>query len=85
MKLTDKIGLNAQNEWSYERNWTTPEYPRDFDWHRAAGVSATYSFSPALVLKVEHHWNKGIQVEQHADPRDPARFRYAIASLSASF
>ena len=85
VKLPHKLGLNAQREWSTEREWQTPEYPRNFDWHKAFGTSITYSFSPSLVLKVEEHWNKGIQVEQHADPRDPPKFRYGIASLSASF
>jgi hypothetical protein len=44
-----------------------------------------YKFSPTLVLKAEHHWNKGIQVEQTADPANPPRFNYTIVSLSASF
>lgn len=85
LKLPHKLGINGEHEWSTEREWQTPEYPRNFDWHRASGVSLTYSFSPSLVLKLEEHWNKGIQVEQHADPRDPPRFRYGIASLSAAF
>jgi hypothetical protein len=37
------------------------------------------------VAKLEHHWDKGIQVEQPADPMAAPRFRYAIASISASF
>jgi len=37
------------------------------------------------VLKAEHHWNRGIQVEQHADPANPPSFRYYILSASTSF
>jgi hypothetical protein len=42
-------------------------------------------FRPSLVFKVEHHWDRGIQVEQPANPMTPPKFRYVIASLSASF
>lgn len=62
-----------------------PDWPVDFTWHRSVGAGVNYSLSPALVLKVEHHWDRGIQVEQTADPRDPPKFRYLIASVSASF
>jgi len=51
----------------------------------SAGAGVNYYFSPALVLKLENHWDKGIQVEQPASPLDPPRFHYFIASLSASF
>lgn len=84
-RLTSRLALNAMGEYAYEREYTAGVYPLNFDWHRSAGVGANYYFSPALVLKLENHWDKGIQVEQPASPLDPPRFHYFIASLSASF
>jgi hypothetical protein len=84
-KLTRQLALNVMGEYAYERDWTAGIYPRAFDWHKTVGVSANYSFSPSLVLKIENHWDRGIQVEQAATPLDPPRFRYFIASLSAAF
>ena len=83
--LTPKLTVNAQAEYAYESDWQLPVYTREFEWHRALGASVSYKFSPTLVLKAEHHWNKGIQVEQPADPARPPRFTYGIVSLSASF
>ena len=85
INVTPKLVLNTQVEYAYERDWQFDVYTPAFDWHRAAGVGVNYKFNPALVLKLEHHWNKGIQVEQPADPASAPRFNYAIASLSASF
>ena len=59
--------------------------PSSYDWHRSDGVGLSYAFAPTLVLKVEHHRDRGIQLEQPGNPLDPMRFRYAIVSLSASF
>ena len=44
----------------------------------------THDFA-SLVFKIEHHWDRGIQVEQPSNPMTPPKFRYVIASLSASF
>ncbi len=82
---TAKLSFVAQAEYAYERDWNFPVYSRSFDWHKAIGVSAVYRLSPTLVLKAEHHWNKGIQVEQPADPASAPRFTYSIFSLSTSF
>jgi hypothetical protein len=85
INVTPKLAFHTQFEYAYERNWDWGVYTPSFDWHKAAGVGFNYKLNPALVLKLEHHWNKGIQVEQPADPATAPRFRYAIASLSASF
>jgi hypothetical protein len=85
VRLTPRLALNAMGEYAYERQYTAGVYPLNFDWHRSGGIGANYYFSPALVLKVENHWDKGIQVEQPASPLNPPRFHYFIASLSASF
>lgn len=85
INLTRKLSFNTQFEYAYERNWSFPVYEEEFDWHKAAGVGIVYKFAPSLVFKAEHHWNKGIQVEQPADPANPPRFSYGILSLSASF
>ena len=85
LRLTPRLALNAMGEYAYEREYTAGVYPLNFDWHRSAGIGANYYFSPSLVLKLENHWDKGIQVEQAATPLDPPRFHYFIASLSASF
>lgn len=59
--------------------------PSSYAWHRSDGLGLSYAVAPTLVLKTEHHWDRGIQLEQPGDPRQPPRFRYAIASVSASF
>ena len=85
-KIVDGLWINTQAEYAYERNWSFASYTRNFDWHKTAGVGLNYKFSPTLVLKAEHHWNRGIQVEQPvADPAHPPVFNYTIVSLSASF
>jgi hypothetical protein len=85
--ITPRLWLVGLGEYAYERNWelTSETYPADFDWHKAAGVAVNYRVTPQFVVKAEHHWNKGIQVEQPASPLDPPRFRYFILSASASF
>jgi hypothetical protein len=83
--VTPRLWLVGLGEYAYERNWNTSGYPADFDWHKAAGVAVSYRVTPQFVVKAEHHWNKGVQVEQPASPLDPPRFRYFILSASASF
>ena len=80
-----KVWVHALGEYAYERAWAFDSYPRDFDWHRAAGLGVNYKLSPTFVLKAEHHWNRGIQVEQSATPVSPPRFQYTMLSASASF
>ena len=85
--LTPKLWLVGLGEYAYERNWTflSPTYPEEFVWHRAAGAGLNYKVTPNFVLKAEHHWNKGIQVEQATSPGDAPRFTYYLLSASASF
>ena len=78
--LTGEFQRSRDTDVKYGEN-----LPSDFEWHRSDGVGLSYAFSPSFVLKVEHHWDRGIQVEQPADPMRPPSFRYAIISLSASF
>lgn len=59
--------------------------PRAFDWHRSTGLAMAWTLTPNFVFKAEHHWQRGIQVEQPGDPRRPPRFRYVVAGLSAGF
>ena len=85
--VTPKLWLVGLGEYAYERNWvaTSETYPVNFDWHKTAGLAVNYHVTPQFVVKAEHHWNKGIQVEQAATPLAPPTFRYFILSASASF
>ncbi len=76
--------VEAQRSWDTNQTYD-PSLPSDYAWHRSDGVGLAYHFAPTLVAKVEHHWDRGIQLEQPGDPLNPMRFRYAIVSLSASF
>lgn len=82
-----RLWVYGQGEYAYERNATYLDGgPRDFDWHRAAGAGLAFHLTPQFVLKAEHHWNRGVQVEQTvADVMAPPSFRYFILSASASF
>jgi hypothetical protein len=82
-QLTDKIVLNGQID---RANIVyNGFYHNSDDNDRALGVN--YVFRPDLVLKAEHHWNKGYQTENPLpDIFAPApRTRYWILSLSTSF
>lgn len=87
VRLLPKLLLVGQYEWATERNQTwASDWPSNFEWHRSLGVGANWSFTPSLVAKLEYHRDRGIQVEQRVPHPDVApRFRYVIASLSASF
>jgi hypothetical protein len=86
-KLTPKLGITGEMQRSRDTDVIYGEgaLPPSFEWHRSDGVGVSYAFTPSLVLKVEQHWDRGIQIEQPADPLSAPRFRYVIASLSASF
>lgn len=85
--VTPKLWLVGLGEYAYERNYDygVPTYPKAFVWHRAAGAALNYRVSPTFVLKAEHHWNKGVQVEQATTPATAPRFQYYLLSASASF
>ena len=84
--VTPKLWAVGLAEYAFERNYEVPPYPESFDWHRTAGFGLNYKVTPQFVVKAEHHWNKGVQVEQSVpDPNDAPRFRYFILSASASF
>ncbi|HXO20437.1 MAG TPA: hypothetical protein VOA87_11005, partial [Thermoanaerobaculia bacterium] len=83
-RLTDKLTANLQAEGSHV---SLQELPQgiDQDMDRALGVS--YTLRPGLVLKAEHHWNRGfsavLPATGLAGPK--LKTRYAILSLSTSF
>ena len=86
VKPTEKFGITGEAQRSRD---TDVQYgdglPSSYEWHRSDGIGLSYAFTSSLVLKVEHHWDRGIQVEEPANPMTPPRFRYIMASLSASF
>ena len=87
VKPTEKFGITGEVQRSRDTDvlYGDGNLPSSFEWHRSDGIGVSYAFNPSLVFKLEHHWDRGIQVEQPANPMSPPRFRYVIASLSASF
>ena len=87
VKPTDKLGITGEIQRSRDTEVLYGEgaLPSSFEWHRSDGIGLSYAFRPSLVFKIEHHWDRGIQVEQPSNPMTPPKFRYVIASLSASF
>jgi hypothetical protein len=87
VKPTSRIGVTAEVQRSRDTDvqYGDGTLPSSFEWHRSDGVGASYAFAPSLIFKLEHHWDRGIQVERPANPITPPSFRYVIASLSASF
>lgn len=87
VKPTSRLGITSELQRSRDTKVRYGEgrLPSTFAWHRSDGVGLSYAFTPSLVFKVEHHWDRGIQVEQPATPLDPPKFRYVMASLSAAF
>ena len=83
----EKLGITGEMQRSRDTDvlYGDGNLPSSFEWHRSDGIGLSYAFHPSLVFKIEHHWDRGIQVEQPANPLTPPRFRYVIASLSASF
>jgi len=85
-KPTAKLGITGELQRSRDTDVRYGEnLPTSFEWHRSDGIGVSYAFAPTLVLKAEHHWDRGIQVEQPANPARPPSFRYVLASLSVSF
>jgi hypothetical protein len=87
VKPTEKLGITGEIQRSRDTDviYGDGSLPSSFEWHRSDGIGLSYAFHPSLVFKIEHHWDRGIQVEQPANPIMPPKFRYVIASLSASF
>jgi hypothetical protein len=89
-RLTPRLLVTLESQRSvdmprYALDTDDADLPSRFAWHRSDGVAAAYALAPTLVLKAEHRWDRGIQLEQPGDPRNPPRFRYVMASVSASF
>ncbi len=87
VQLTKQLGVVGEFQRSRDTDVTYGEgaLPRSFDWHRSDGVGLTYAFAPGFMLKAEHHWDRGMQLEQPGHPLSAPRFRYAIVGLSAGF
>lgn len=87
IKPLERVGITGEIQRSRDTDVQYGEgaLPSSYEWHRSDGIALSYSFSPSLVFKLEHHWDRGIQVEQPASPMTPPKFRYVMASLSASF
>jgi hypothetical protein len=87
VKPTEKLSITGEIQRSRDTDvlYGDGNLPSSFEWHRSDGIGVSYAVHPSLVFKVEHHWDRGIQVEQPASPLSPPRFRYVLASLSTSF
>ena len=81
INLTGEVQRSRDTDVTYVENLPSSS----FEWHRSDGIGLSYAFAPSLVFKVEHHWDRGIQIEQPAHPLTAPKFKYVIASLSASF
>ncbi|HYD52461.1 MAG TPA: hypothetical protein VEA99_07530 [Gemmatimonadaceae bacterium] len=81
LMLVGEYGRAVDRDQTYTDRW-----PADIEWHRSVGAGVNWTFTPTLVGKLEHHWDRGVQVEEHVpDATRAPRFRYIIASVSASF
>jgi hypothetical protein len=82
-RLLGRLTANAQYELSTLR---IRELPTALHLDRDFALGLSYAVRPDLVLKLEHHWNKGYGVDAAPDFSQPAHSnRYAIASLAVSF
>jgi hypothetical protein len=83
LRVAPRVSVNVQAEVSnlhIEEVASTIHVDRDL----AAGVN--YTFRDNLVLKLEHHWNRGYRVDALPDfSAPPGKTRYLLASLSTSF
>jgi hypothetical protein len=86
--LTDKLKLNAQYQTDRvalhffsqpELRFIVPKFDDD------RAVSLTYAFRPDLVLRLEQHRYKGINVEPTIPQGATPKFNITILSLSTSF
>ncbi|HYU33838.1 MAG TPA: hypothetical protein VEW48_16925 [Thermoanaerobaculia bacterium] len=81
---TEKITVNGQVDMA---NLAVRDvsYDNEADNDKVLGVN--YAFHPDLVLKAEHHWNKGYYLENPLPDifAPPLETRYWILSLSTSF
>jgi hypothetical protein len=80
--VTDRITVNGEIDAVALR---TPAFDGKLDDDKVLGVN--YAFHPNLVLKVEHHWNRGYRTEE-PPPNifgPPLSTRYWILSLSTGF
>jgi len=82
-RLTDQLTANLQVE---HQHTVIQELPQgvEQDLDRALGLS--YAFREGLVLKLEHHWNRGLNQEPPSELSGSKRdTRYGILSLAVSF
>jgi hypothetical protein len=83
LRVVPRVTLNVQAEISnlaIDQVASTLHLDRDL----AAGVD--YSFRDNLVLKLEHHWNRGYGIDPQPDIFGrPVETRYLLASVSTTF
>ena len=90
IKPLRKVGLNVQTERARVdetiRLSPSATMPFSFDYAQDDAIGATYSVTPAFVLKAEGHEAKGYNFDSFVNPSGPsARTRYWVAGASVSF
>jgi hypothetical protein len=83
-ELTERLTLNGQLDTAH-LEVKDVDFRKEADNDKAFGID--YAFRPDLVLKAEHHWNRGYYTENPlADVfAPPLETRFWILSLSTSF
>ena len=82
-RLTDKLTANVQME---RFHLVIEELPSGVDQDKDCALGLSYAFRVGLVLKLEHHWNRGFGQEPPSSIFGPKHdTRYGILSLATSF
>ncbi|MBI3805817.1 MAG: hypothetical protein HY282_18850 [Nitrospirae bacterium] len=84
IKLFNKLRLNGMVEIA---DLDLPGFKDNISLSKDYAVGVNYAFRPNVVVKVEQHWLKTLNIEDpvaHIDG-DPVRAQYYIVSLSTSF
>lgn len=82
-RVTDKLTVHAQAE-QLKIDLAQLRVKLDYETERV--LALTYKFRADLVLKAEHHWNKGYFLDTPVNVLGPApKTNYGILSLSTSF
>lgn len=83
-RLTDKMTLNAQRDLFYIKSANVPRLLGDDD--KALGLN--YALRPNLILKGEHHWNRGgfwLEDVPFFGATQTPKTKYWLVSLSTAF
>ena len=83
LRVAPRVSVNVQAEVS---NLHIAEVPSTIHVDRDLAAGVNYSFRDNLVLKLEHHWNRGYRIDALPDfNAPPSKTRYLLVSLSTSF